>query len=222
MKKLILLALLFINGFLFAQDQTKLNLIIMDPDKVPEVNAGINIFTDDKSFTISGTTDSEGKYSEKVPAGIPLNIIVEQYDTTFNFKQALPKEYHEVDFQLTIQLTFEESFELPIHFASASADVREEDQKEINKLLNKLESDADMKIEIGAHTDDIGTTSYNQQLSLKRAQSVRSYLIGHGINKDRIKAKGYGENKPIADNATEQGRAENRRVEISVIQKGTR
>jgi len=79
-----------------------------------------------------------------------------------------------------------------------------------------------MKIEIGAHTDDVGANTYNQQLSLKRAQSVKAYLIKKGISKDRIKAKGYGENKPIADNATEEGRAKNRRVEISVIQKGER
>lgn len=223
MKNITLLTLLLLNLLVYGQqDITKLNLTVLDPDKVPEVDAGIAIYTDDKSFSLSGTTDSEGKFSNKVPSGIPLNIVVEQYDTTFNFKQALPTEYDEIDFQLTIQLSFEESFLLPIHFESASAEIREEDKNEINSLLEKLKTDAKMKIEIGAHTDDVGSATYNQQLSLNRAQSVRKYLIQKGISKDRIKAKGYGENKPIADNSTEQGKAQNRRVEISIIQKGTR
>ena len=74
-----------------------------------------------------------------------------------------------------------------------------------------------MSVEVGAHTDNVGSDSYNQGLSQRRASSIRNYLISKGIDGDRILAKGYGETKPVGDNNTEIGKAQNRRVEITVI-----
>lgn len=72
------------------------------------------------------------------------------------------------------------------------------------------------KIEIGGHTDYTGSDAYNQTLSQKRASAVRAYLISQGISAERLTAKGYGEAKPIASNETEEGKAENRRVEFKI------
>ncbi|OIQ03591.1 MAG: hypothetical protein COS82_05180 [Zetaproteobacteria bacterium CG06_land_8_20_14_3_00_59_53] len=80
-----------------------------------------------------------------------------------------------------------------------------------------LKKRADVRVEVGAHTDSRGKDSYNQQLSEKRAASVRAYLVGHGIAGDRLTSRGYGESKPVADNATAEGRAKNRRVELVVL-----
>ena len=74
-----------------------------------------------------------------------------------------------------------------------------------------------MSIEIGAYTDDRGSDALNQNLSQKRAESVRSYLLGKGIAADKLTAKGYGEASPIASNDTAEGRAENRRVEFVIV-----
>jgi OOP family OmpA-OmpF porin len=70
------------------------------------------------------------------------------------------------------------------------------------------------------HTDSIGTDAYNQRLSVRRAESVKAYLVSKGIEKNRVYTEGKGEKQPVADNKTSEGRAKNRRVEIEVV--GTR
>mgnify|MGYP000148979495 FL=1 len=70
------------------------------------------------------------------------------------------------------------------------------------------------------HTDSIGTDAYNQKLSVRRAQSVKKYLVSKGIEANRVYVEGKGESQPVADNKTKEGRAKNRRVEIEAI--GTR
>ena len=70
------------------------------------------------------------------------------------------------------------------------------------------------------HTDSVGTDAYNQKLSVRRAESVKAYLVSKGIEKNRIYTEGKGEKQPVADNKTKEGRAKNRRVEIEVV--GTR
>lgn len=69
-------------------------------------------------------------------------------------------------------------------------------------------------MEVDGHTDSIGTEAYNQKLSERRAASVKAYLVKKGIAADRINTTGYGESKPVADNKTREGRAQNRRVEV--------
>ncbi len=75
------------------------------------------------------------------------------------------------------------------------------------------------KVRIEGHTDSVGSNSKNQKLSQERATAVRAYLEGAGIAGDRMLAKGFGEAKPIADNKTPEGRDQNRRVEITVLER---
>jgi outer membrane protein OmpA-like peptidoglycan-associated protein/opacity protein-like surface antigen len=75
----------------------------------------------------------------------------------------------------------------------------------------------DIKVEVQGHTDNIGSESYNQTLSLERAETVRNFLISKGISANRLMAKGYGESNPISDNSSPQGRELNRRIEFKVI-----
>lgn len=70
------------------------------------------------------------------------------------------------------------------------------------------------------HTDSVGTSAYNQKLSVRRAESVKAYLISAGVAADRVYTSGKGETQPVADNKSAAGRAKNRRVEIEVV--GTR
>ncbi len=72
----------------------------------------------------------------------------------------------------------------------------------------------DAKVEVAGHTDSMGSDAYNMDLSQRRANAVRDYLIGKGIAADRLTAKGYGESRPVAENETEKGRYMNRRVEL--------
>ena len=70
------------------------------------------------------------------------------------------------------------------------------------------------------HTDSVGSDTYNQKLSIRRSEAVKSYLVSKGVEKNRVYTEGKGEKQPVADNKTTEGRAKNRRVEIEVV--GTR
>jgi outer membrane protein OmpA-like peptidoglycan-associated protein len=88
---------------------------------------------------------------------------------------------------------------------------------ELDKLVSFLKQNPALRIEIGGHTDDEGPGDYNLELSLKRAQAVYDYLLDKGIDANRISFRGYGENNPVSANDTEEGRAQNRRTEITII-----
>jgi len=75
------------------------------------------------------------------------------------------------------------------------------------------EQQGNFSVILGGHTDDIGTQSYNRELSQRRADAVREYMINHGVPAEKLRAVGYGETKPVADNSTPEGRARNRRVD---------
>ena len=91
-------------------------------------------------------------------------------------------------------------------------------KSKLDALVESLKGVAvDVVIVVG-HTDSVGTDAYNQRLSLARANSVKTYLVNKGIASERIRTEGRGESQPVADNATEEGRARNRRVEIQVTE----
>ncbi len=90
---------------------------------------------------------------------------------------------------------------------------------ELDRLIKILQENPNLEIEIAGHTDNIGSSYYNYNLSLKRAESVANYLIQKGIETRRLVVKGYGEKEPIAPNDTEEGRSLNRRVEFKILKK---
>lgn len=92
--------------------------------------------------------------------------------------------------------------------------IRMEDFTNLDRDVATLREWGDMKVEVAGHTDSIGTDQYNMGLSLRRAEAVRDYLVSKGIAPDRLSVKAYGESQPVADNATDAGRFQNRRVEL--------
>lgn len=106
-----------------------------------------------------------------------------------------------------------------ITFDTNRADVKPEFKPVLDQLANSLNQYPDTVIRVEGHTDSVGSAAYNQTLSENRANSVRSYLMQRGVSGARMEAVGYGLTRPIADNATEQGRAQNRRVEILIVPK---
>jgi len=101
-----------------------------------------------------------------------------------------------------------------VNFEYDKAVLRQEDMPILNNAAVQLGEWGDVKVEVGGHTDDRGSDDYNQKLSQQRAEAVRDYLISKGIAADRLTAKGYGEAQPVADNASDEGRLQNRRVEL--------
>lgn len=103
-----------------------------------------------------------------------------------------------------------------IFFETGSAELKPESRVELDKLVELLTQNPTINIEISGHTDNVGSKESNLKLSDNRAKSVSTYLIGKGIAADRLSNKGYGDSKPIDDNNTEQGRANNRRTEFKI------
>lgn len=104
-----------------------------------------------------------------------------------------------------------------IFFEFDRATLLPESERELDKLVDIMTDYPHLSIEIGGHTDNVGSLDYNQKLSEKRAKSVVDYLIEKKVNPIRASYKGYGSVKPITTNDTEEGRAVNRRVEFTVL-----
>jgi OOP family OmpA-OmpF porin len=98
--------------------------------------------------------------------------------------------------------------------------LKPEGKAKLDDLVGKVKGiNLEVVIAVG-HTDSIGADAYNQKLSVKRAETVKAYLVSKGIEKNRVYTEGKGEKQPVADNKTKEGQAKNRRVEIEVV--GTR
>lgn len=101
-----------------------------------------------------------------------------------------------------------------IYFDTDKATLKPESGDTLRQILGVLEQDPDLSLVIAGHTDSEGGEDYNRSLSERRAASVVAWLVGEGIDRTRLGAVGHGESQPVADNATEAGRALNRRVEV--------
>lgn len=104
-----------------------------------------------------------------------------------------------------------------VNFAFDGSALLPESYPVLDKAVKLLRDRPEVKVEIEGYTDYIGTGIYNQELSVERAQTVQTYLISKGIASNRLTTVGYGKNNPIEDNATEEGRAMNRRIVFKII-----
>jgi outer membrane protein OmpA-like peptidoglycan-associated protein len=107
-------------------------------------------------------------------------------------------------------------FNSKILFAFDKSTLSSEAQVNLNKLINILNKYPDTNIEVQGHTDDVGTANYNMALSRRRASAVSSYLSSNGIASSRLTTKGFGESANKVSNSTEDGQAQNRRVEFLI------
>ena len=104
-----------------------------------------------------------------------------------------------------------------INFAYNSAAVQPQFQQTLDRVASVLGEYNRTYIDVYGHTDSTGSDAYNQGLSERRATAVADYLSTHGVQRERIGTRGFGETQPIATNETEEGRAANRRVEIKIV-----
>ncbi len=103
-----------------------------------------------------------------------------------------------------------------ITFATNSADISSSFYTPLNNLAGSFKQFDQNSIEIVGHTDNVGGYQYNMALSQRRAQSVANYLISQGVNPSRVTTRGAGPDQPVANNSTESGRQQNRRVEVNL------
>jgi OOP family OmpA-OmpF porin len=103
-----------------------------------------------------------------------------------------------------------------VFFDTDSYTLRDESKIELEKLAQFLETNAEVSIEIGGHTDDVGSDTDNQVLSERRANAVVEYLVSRGIAQERLSSVGYGESAPLVANDSQENRAKNRRTEFKI------
>lgn len=103
---------------------------------------------------------------------------------------------------------------LNINFDTDKASLKSDGQKIVDEIYTLLNTNTNLKLSIEGHTDNAGSTARNKQLSIERANTVMYALAGKGIDIKRLKAAGFGSEKPLTENNTEENKAQNRRVEL--------
>jgi OOP family OmpA-OmpF porin len=107
-----------------------------------------------------------------------------------------------------------------VEFETDSAVLKDKSKGLLDEVVQVMKDHPEIEhVRVAGHTDSEGSRSHNQKLSEERAAAVKQYLVDHGVAADRLASKGYGQDRPIADNKTEEGRAENRRVEIHILRR---
>jgi len=104
-----------------------------------------------------------------------------------------------------------------IYFATGSAELTGDSEPALKVMEDAFNKYPKLKVEISGHTDNVGDAGTNLELSKKRAESVRNYLVGKQIESSRITVTGFGMNKPVESNDTEEGRYKNRRIEFKIL-----
>lgn len=180
--------------------------VVDSKDKCPDTPAGRKVDTDgceldsDGDGVVDGDDNCPTVYA-KTADGCPLPVAATPA-APLAPAMAAPEP-------AVVKMTLE-----GVNFEFDKATLSQEDIAIIDRDVATLEKWSNVNVEIAGHTDSRGSDEYNVGLSQRRAEAVRNYLISKGVAAERLSAKGYGESRPVADNATDEGRLMNRRVEL--------
>lgn len=170
-----------------------------------------------------GLTNEKGQFTVRLPAGSKYEIFILGFkdSTSYNvldIPAPVGNAYYKKPFKIDIQFQPAKTFVLEdCNFETGKATLEDDSYAVLDELVKYLVRKDDARIEVGGHTDNVGKAASNLTLSLDRANTVRAYLLTKGIDPSRVEAKGYGMTVPVADNKTEDGRAQNRRTEVTIL-----
>lgn len=169
-------------------------------------------------------TDETGNYLITLPVGKDYAFNVNRrgylfYSDNYSLKEKSPDSTYQKDIPLQPIEVNAAIILKNIFFDYNKYNLKPESQVELDKLVQLMQDNPTVKIQIEGHTDTIGIATDNLKLSENRAKAVVHYLVSKNISVTRLISKGFGATKPIADNKTEEGRAQNRRTELKIISK---
>lgn len=200
------------------------NVMMTDFKNIP-LNNEIVVFKSTLSTKeYQGLTDSVGKFSIRLPSGDKYEVFVLGFKDSASYDildiPALKgNAYYKNPFVLDIQYMPAKNFVLEdCNFETGKANLEESSYAVLDELVAYLIRKDDERVEVGGHTDNVGTAANNLKLSTERANTVRAYLLTKGIDPSRVTAKGYGMSMPVASNATAEGKAQNRRTEVKILE----
>lgn len=198
--------------------------VVLDAATLKPIKAKIELIDNSKNEVVAvfESNKSSGKYLITLPSGKNYGISVSAEGYLFhseNFDIPATAVYREVEKRILLQrpIIGSEIKLNNIFFETAKSDLGKESIFELTKLYQLLLDYPSIQIEISGHTDNIGTEEFNVDLSTKRAKAVVDFLVSKGISSNRLIFKGYGFSRPIATNDTEDGRKQNRRSEIKIL-----
>jgi outer membrane protein OmpA-like peptidoglycan-associated protein len=201
--------------------EAAIKLFVVDKDKGPVKGVVIFLTGPDKTKYYADPTDSEGYAELLVPVG-------QRYDITFlslgrrEIAATVPVE-DEPNQSVKLTLRYKrEGAEKPfilagINFETGKATIRPESFPRLDAVVEFMVHKKNARVEISGHTDNVGNPKDNKTLSEKRAQACRNYIVSKGIDKKRLDAVGFGDERPIAPNDTDEGRQKNRRIEAKEL-----
>ena len=190
----------------------------LDEDGCPEIDNDLDGIMDSTDKCPNDPEDPDG-YEDEDGCPDPDN----DKDTVLDLKDQCPNEIGSTTQEplgcptkpaLVVVTDCEVKITQQIHFEFNKDKIRPESFPVLDAVVEVLGKNPDIKLEVQGHTDNKGAAKYNKDLSNRRAGSVMKYLISHGVTPDRLTFMGYGFDRPIVDNSTEQNRALNRRVQF--------
>jgi outer membrane protein OmpA-like peptidoglycan-associated protein len=203
---------------------TLLKGVIMDKKTLKPIEAKIEITDNETGQVIAEFTSNSatGKYLVTLPSGKNYGIAVKADGYLFhseNIDIRATKVYTEIEKDIKLKkIEIGEKIVLRnIFFDLDKATLRPESVAELERLRKLMAENPKIKIEISGHTDNQGSAAHNKPLSMNRAKAVVDYLILHEIDAERMRFAGYGFERPMATNKTEEGRQLNRRTEFEII-----
>lgn len=217
---LILLSLMPLLSW--GQQKATLKVTVTDFDNQPLHGEQILFISQEDNSEIKGISNKEGLFSVELTGGQAYDIKIKSVGDADDYSSIEipsigPNEFYGEN---AMQIMIEQSTDFTLEnvlFDTGKSTLKSSSYAELNELVNLLKLKPEINIEIAGHTDNVGSNDSNQTLSENRANTVMKYLSDHGIDSDRLQAKGYGSSYPVADNSTETGRKQNRRTEIHIL-----
>ena len=201
--------------------EAAMKLFVVDKDKGPVKGVVIFLTGPDKTKYYADPTDSEGYTEVLVPVG-------KTYDITYlslgrrEIAATVPvADEPSQSVKLTLRYK-REGAPKPlvldgVNFDTAKATIRPESFPRLDTVVDFMVHKNDARVEISGHTDNVGNAKANKTLSEQRAQACRNYIVSKGIDKKRLDAIGFGDERPISPNDTDEGRQKNRRIEAKEL-----
>ena len=208
----------------YSQDTTYhslLNVTVTDMEKNPSPGDKIYFISKVTKKVYSNISDQDGKFNISLPNGSEYQVKIKSFDQAMNYTAIQIEEAdHEMEFDIGIMYELPKTYTLKdVNFDTNSAKLKSSSYQSLNELAEFMQHKKSLIIELAGHTDSEGEADMNLDLSQRRAETVRNYLIKKGIAANRLTAVGYGETQPIASNESDIGKGLNRRTEVRILER---
>ncbi len=202
-----------------SENESVFNVVVTSKSGKPRQGEIISLIGQKSKKSFQGTTNTDGKCTITIPSNDKYDIYYKYFSQQVRYRDIdVPGGDHLMTYTFSMKYDPPKILTLKnVFFDTGKTTLRKESNAALDELAEVLKLKPALVIEIAGHTDNVGTTEANLVLSAGRANAVRDYLLKNGIAANRVRATGYGESQPVADNSTEDGRQQNRRTEVRII-----